>query len=97
MAKPKIDKKIQIPNHFILELLTPSETRMLKNRWQIINLLEDGLSIRNIAKEVKVGTDTVVRVARMIEKGSLRRLLDREVNHAKKVKSDTPWIFGKSD
>ena len=94
MSKPKIDKKGQIPAHLVLELLTSSEIRMLKNRWQIINLLEEGLSIRSIAQEVGVGTDTVVRVARMIEKGNLRKLLDKEGN--KKFKTNTPWIFGKT-
>lgn len=93
MSKPKTDKKINIPDNFIFELLTPSEIRMLKNRFQIINLLEEGLSIRNIAKEVKVGTDTVVRVARMLEKGALRKLLDHKNT---KIRTNTPWIFGKS-
>lgn len=94
MGKPKAESKIKIPQNIIFEILTPSEIRMLKNRWQIITLLEDGLSIRAIAKEAKVGTDTVVRVARMIEKGPLRKLLDKE--NSKKIRSNTPWIFGKS-
>ncbi|MBI4037412.1 helix-turn-helix domain-containing protein [Candidatus Daviesbacteria bacterium] len=95
MAKPKIDKNVQIPEQILRELLTPSEARMLKNRWQIIHLLEDGLSIRKVATQVKVGTDTVVRVARMIEKGSLRKLLDEERGQNRKFKTKTPWIFGK--
>lgn len=86
MSKPKADKDIQIPDSILKGLLTPSEIRMLKNRFQIVNLLEDGLSIRNIAKQVKVGTDTVVRVARMMERRP----------RAKPIKSSTPWIFGKS-
>ncbi|MBI3103660.1 helix-turn-helix domain-containing protein [Candidatus Daviesbacteria bacterium] len=81
------DKNIQIPNDTLRELLTPSEWRMLKNRYQIMNLLEEGLSIRKIAERIKVGTDTVVRVARMVEK----------YPKAKKIKSLTPWIFGKSE
>ena len=32
---------------------------MLKNRWQIVNLLEEGLPIRKIAGSIKVGSDTV--------------------------------------
>ena len=70
---------------------------MLKNRWQIIQHLEDGLSIRKIAEQVKVGTDTVVRVARMLEKSSLRQLLDEGKKESRKIKSNTPWIFGKND
>ena len=97
MSKPRNNSNINIPDNIILELLTPSEIRMLKNRWQIINLLEEGLSIRNIAKQVKVGTDTVVRVARIIEKGTLRKLLDKQSNFSKRIKTNTPWIFGKND
>lgn len=93
MSKPKTDLKIKIPSHPVLELLTSSEIRMLKNRWQIINLLESGLSIRSIAKQVKVGTDTVVRVARMMENSNLRKILNKS---QRKFKTPTPWIFGKS-
>ena len=87
MSKPTSDKNIQIPTDVLKDLLTSSEWRMLKNRFQIVNLLEEGLSIRKIAEKVKVGTDTVVRVARMIEKHPKVR----------RIKSSTPWIFGKSD
>lgn len=97
MSKPKLKlkDKLDIPTILVTELLTPSEIRMLKNRWRMVSLLEEGLSIRQIAKEVKVGTDTVVRVARMMEKTNLRKLLD-EVLGKRKFKTRTPWIFGKS-
>lgn len=97
MSKPSTAKNIQIPDVILKEILTDSEWRMLKNRWQIINLLEEGLSIRKIAEKVKVGTDTVVRVARMIEKGNLRKLLDSELGKNRTFKTSTPWIFGKSE
>ncbi len=93
MSKSKKDVNIQIPNDVFKQLLTASEIRMLKNRWQIINLLENGLSIRKIAAQVKVGTDTVVRTIRMVEKNNV---LSKSTKH-KKIKSSTPWIFGKSD
>jgi len=96
MAKPKIDKKIEIPDHILRQLLTPSEIRMLKNRWQIIQYLESGLSIRNTAERVAVGTDTVVRVARMLEKNDLRKVLGKKTKE-RKIESRTPWIFGKSN
>ncbi len=95
MSKPKTAKNVDIPTEILKELLTASEVRMLKNRWQISKLLEDGFSIRQIAREVKVGTDTVVRVARMIEKGNFRLKLKKETKP--KFKTKTPWIFGKSD
>lgn len=70
---------------------------MLKNRWQIIQYLDEGLTIRKIAEKVKVGTDTVVRVARMMERGKLQKILDSEKGNLKKIKTNTPWIFGKSE
>lgn len=96
MAKPKIDKNIQVPENVLRQLLTTSELRMLKNRWQIFHLLKEGLSIRNIAKQVKVGTDTVVRVARMIERGDLKKSVDKLRKQKLPFKTQTPWIFGKS-
>lgn len=96
MSKPRIDKNIQIPDSILKQLLTPSELRMLKNRFYIVNLLKEGLSIRKIAQKVKVGTDTVVRVARMLEKGNLTKALIGEKKFEREIKSSTPWIFGKS-
>ncbi|MBI2086404.1 helix-turn-helix domain-containing protein [Candidatus Daviesbacteria bacterium] len=97
MSKPTQNKNIQIPDNFLKELLTSSEKRMLKNRWQIINLLKQGLSIRKIASQVKVGTDTVVRTARLIESSNINILITKSKKNKRKIKSQTPWIFGKSD
>ncbi|MBI2020347.1 hypothetical protein HYS94_02900 [Candidatus Daviesbacteria bacterium] len=87
MSKPTRDKNIQIPADILKDLLTVSEWRMLKNRFQIMNLLEEGLPIRKVAEKVRVGTDTVVRVARMVKTSP----------KVKRIKTSTPWIFGKSD
>lgn len=91
MSKPKQENNVQIPNDILKKLLTPSEIRMLKNRYLIMNLLEKGLSVRFIANQVKVGTDTVVRVSKMAVRGN------REDVKTKKgiLKTSTPWIFGK--
>ena len=101
MPKPLTEKKIQIPDDILKKLLTKSEIRMLKNRFMISNLLEEGLSIRKIAEKVKVGTDTVVRTIRLIDKIGLKnksapkRKMNKFVPPA--LKSSTPWIFGKSN
>ncbi len=95
MSKPKTSKNIEIPEHVLKSLLTPSEERMLKNRFAIIGLLEDGLSIRNIAQQIGVGTDTVVRVSRMMEKGDLKKVIQTKPKLP--FKTRTPWIFGKSE
>lgn len=97
MSKPKLDKNIQIPDQILRELLTASEWRMLKNRWQIVKKLEEGLPVRKIADEIKVGTDTVVRVSKMMQSGELQRALDKEKLGLKKIKTSTPWIFGKNE
>lgn len=94
MSKPTKDKNINLPDNILRQLLTPSEIRMLKNRFQIMNLLKEGLPIRKVASQVQVGTDTVVRVARIIEKGNLKNFRKVEVLP---FKTSTPWIFGKND
>ncbi len=98
MSKPKSNpseskntKLPEIPAEVLKDLLTQSEISMLKNRWLIIQDLNRGLSVRKIALKVKVGTDTVVRVARMIEKITIKNYLKEN----RQFKSQTPWIFGK--
>ncbi len=97
MSKTKLDRLINVPDNLIRELLTESEWRMVKQRLHIINLLEEGLSIRKIAQRAKVGTDTVVRVARMVERKNLRRMFNWGPKLGDKIRTKTPWIFGKSD
>jgi uncharacterized protein YerC len=91
MSKPQTEANVHIPDEILRELLTASEIRMLKNRFQIIKLLEEGLSVRAIASQVKVGTDTVVRVSRMTERANLRKVLSKSSSNPR-----TSWVFGKS-
>ena len=91
MSKPKEDKNINLPDELLKDLLTPSEIRMLKNRWLIIQHLKNGLSIRAIAEKVKVGTDTVVRVSRMLEKNNNLK------SPSSKNPNKNPWVFGKGE
>lgn len=81
-----MSQRLKIPDEELKRLLTPSEARMLQNRYQIMNLLKEGLTIRKVAEKVGVGTDTVVRVAKMQKNNPPKKVL----------RSDTPWIFGKS-
>lgn len=94
MSKPQTERVVSVPDEIIKDLLTPSEWRMVKQRLLIINLLDEGLSIRKVASQAKVGTDTVVRVARMAEKKSLRKIIHQK--NERKFKTSTPWIFGKN-
>ncbi len=90
MAKPQEDRDFNVPDELIKELMTDSELRMVQQRFMIANMLEQGQTIRSIAENVGVGTDTVVRTARLLEK---RQLNDR----MKKLDQKTPWVFGKSE
>lgn len=93
MSKPSIDRKIDIPGELIRELLTDSETRMVKQRLAIIKLLEEGHPVRYIAEQVQVGTDTVVRTARKLETNpKIREFLQRN-----KSSTASKWIFGQVD
>ncbi|MDO8429041.1 MAG: Trp family transcriptional regulator [Candidatus Daviesbacteria bacterium] len=88
MSKPLEDSPISLPVEVIRDLLTPSEMRMLKNRWRILQLLQSGLTIRSIASQVKVGTDTVVRVSKLVGRVGFQESSGQ---------SKTPWVFGKSE
>ncbi|MBI4035482.1 hypothetical protein HY383_00905 [Candidatus Daviesbacteria bacterium] len=87
MSKPGQGKDIEVPTEILKELLTLSEWKMLRNRFQIRSLLEKGLPVRKIAKMVGVGTDTVVRVNKILKYRP----------KVQKDKKETPWVFGKSD
>ena len=94
MAKPTLDRTVEVPLEMLKDLLTDSELRMIKQRFLILNLLEEGNSIRSIASQVGVGTDTVVRVARLTEKKNLRKNV-KKIETPKLTK--TSWIFGKAE
>ena len=94
----------QIENLFN-DLLTESEIRMLKRRWFVASLINDGRTIREAAEEAEVGTDTVVRVIKKIKNGSgvLKEILiqkmrktpekKRVFDRPKRVKT-VKWFFG---
>lgn len=92
MSKPKEDRAIAIPPSVIRDLLTNSEWRMLQQRLIIVELLQEGLSIRAIAERVGVGTDTVVRMKRKLEESSI---LKNFFKNNTTQESSSKWIFGK--
>jgi uncharacterized protein YerC len=91
MSKPQDKKEIQIPQELLKELLTDSEWRMLEQRFQIIKLIVQGESVRKIATKVGVGTDTVMRMTRKLEKNEVlkKAFLEREPSPAQ-----SKWVFG---
>ncbi len=92
MSKPKQTHQINVPDELIKELLTDSEIRMIKQRLLIIEFLKEGLSIRAVAQKARVGTDTVVRVSRMLERSEA---LKKAFQRGDKSPSPT-WVFGQS-
>lgn len=55
-------------NNFIIEMFTQSEVETLSKRWQILNLLKEGRTQREIAKELKVSLCKVTRGSQILKK-----------------------------
>lgn len=94
---------------FLRDILTDSEIKMLKRRWFVANLINEGHTVREAAEIARVGTDTVMRVLTKIKKGSgvLRdillskiktgyrgKLTKKEIYNKKKKTNLTKWFFG---
>lgn len=58
------DKKVY---NFMLEILTDAEVETLSKRWCIIKMLFEGMSQREIAKELKVSLCKVTRGAKILK------------------------------
>ena len=64
---------------FLEDLCTPAEIEAMVDRWRVAQLLEKGLSYREIREITEVSVTTVGRVARFMELGAggYRLALDR--------------------
>lgn len=84
---PKSDSlsAIEVPNEVVKSLLTTSELTMVKRRFLILQLREKDFSIRQIAHELLVGTDTVVRILKQMGDPKGRKQL---------TENSSKWIFG---
>jgi TrpR-related protein YerC/YecD len=54
---------------FFRDLCTVEELKDMSDRWQIVRLLQKGLTYRDISEELKVSTTTVNRVAFWLNNG----------------------------
>lgn len=54
-------------NNFIVEILTKSELEILLKRWRILEMLYEGRTQRDIAKELKVSLCKVTRGSRILK------------------------------
>lgn len=55
-------------NRFLSELLTESELSVLSKRWRILNMLSQGVTQREIAKELQVSLCKVTRGAKIVKR-----------------------------
>ncbi|MFA5753771.1 MAG: YerC/YecD family TrpR-related protein [Patescibacteria group bacterium] len=73
-------KSVKECEAFFRDLCTIEELRGMSERWAIVALLDQGLSYREIAAELKVSTTTVSRVANWFYNGlgGYRSAIDRQ-------------------
>jgi TrpR-related protein YerC/YecD len=71
--------------NFLRDLCTPAELQALIDRWQVVELLEDGLTYRRINKVTGVSVTTIGRVARFLADGfgGYRTAVDRAASRNK--------------
>ena len=65
--------------NFLRDLCTPAELQALVDRWQVVELLEQGLTYRKIHDLTGVSVTTIGRVARFLADGfgGYRTAIDR--------------------
>ena len=57
-------------SRFFRDLLTEAEIKEFANRWQMVQLIAQGISYLDIAKKLGVSTTTVNRVAKWLHHGT---------------------------
>ena len=64
---------------FLKDLCTPGEFSSMAERWRIVNMVNEGVSYRQIGTQIGASTATVTRVARALVEGKgYRSLLTTE-------------------
>jgi len=66
---------------FLRDLCTLSELEAMAHRWEVVKLLDQGLSYQEIARRTGASTTTVTRVAHWLRhgEGGYRTALDRRL------------------
>lgn len=75
----KIAEHPAIFHEFLFDLLSPAEYKELSVRWQIVKMLKNRISHREIAKKLKVSVATVTRGSRELanKKGGFQVVIDK--------------------
>jgi TrpR-related protein YerC/YecD len=75
-------RTIEEAEHFFRDLCTLAELEAMAHRWQVVQLLEEGLPYLEIAELTGASTTTVTRVAHWLRhgEGGYRLALDRSAS-----------------
>lgn len=73
-------KNGKLLNAFLMDILTPKEYEEIIKRWQIVKQLNDGISQRQIAKNLKISLSKITRGSRMLlnKNGGFNQLLKKK-------------------
>ena len=77
--------------NWLANLLTPKELRDLQKRFRILQLLKTKLNYREISRQMKISTTTVVRLNQRLK---IRKLKRKKSNINGYKKKNLPWKFG---
>ena len=71
-------------DEFLQDILTPVEYEALAIRWQIVKLLAEGMTQREITEKLHIGIATVTRGSRELhdEQGAFMKLLQPKLDSA---------------
>lgn len=62
-------ERVSDARDFFLDLCTPSELKAMADRWEVAQLIEEGMDYRSISKETRCSTATITRVGRSLKYG----------------------------
>jgi TrpR-related protein YerC/YecD len=62
-------KNAEETSHLLRDLCTVSELDAMAHRWQVAQLLDEGLPYLEVAKRAHASTTTVTRVAQWLRRG----------------------------
>ena len=74
-------KDVKLMEDFLVDLLTPAEVKDIVLRWQIVKLLSQGITQREVAKKLGVSISKVERGARELldKKGGFGKILIKQI------------------
>lgn len=70
----------QLMLEFLSELFTPAEIHRIEQRWELVKLLEEGLSQREIARRLGISLCNITRGSKELKKpgSAFRTILDQK-------------------